>query len=839
MGILLFLFYYLCSRLSPSLALRVNLAGLFVLEPLISPSLFQRYPQAVDEWSLSVAMSNDPASGGLGQIEAHYKTFITEKDIAEIAGAGLTWVRLPIGFWAIETFPGEPFLAKTSWNYVIRVLQWCRKYGLRVNLVLNAVPGSQNGFNHGGKRDSLNFLNGVMGMANAQRTLYYIRVLAEFISQPEWVNVVPMLSILNEPLSSRIGTDQLRSFYVEAHRIIREITGYGKGLGPFVVIDSGFQDPSSNVFNGFMNGADRVVIENHVYLAFSEVAMESVAAGTVRQFCSLGASMDRSRSSFGITVAGAFSPAFLDCGLFVNGVGDVVRYKGDCSFWENSTGWGLALKASLTQLVLAQMDALGDYFFFTWKVGVPTIRFSLGACKAVDEAYTPTWDGTYSAWMTGGDGAFVATDAAQYPWPPGTISNTGTSSPTFVLPTYTATGSPITLPAPTFTDTKGKAIVLSHGSPLGRVPAPTLVAGCDYPDAWNALNANFTQAVRRVKNFNSASCTYRILDGDLNYPLFCLHVRWFFPLPKYGDHPAVSAENQRNPDIEVESPPPYPANAGFDHAGTYPPRATPRTEERPSRAPSVHDPQDLSVPPKANERRWWLDRRALLTMGLVILAISVAACAIFPPVYLKVIKPRNNRMATRGGNGSPVLMEDGTEFVYLNSFGGFWVHDPENPYDDSAQPNSWTPALKEPWKFESHRIHGVNLGGAFVLENLTATTLFQKYPQAVDEWTLSLAMANDPDSGGLNQIEEHYRTFITEQDLAEIAGAGLTWVRIPIGFWAIETFPGEPFLARTSWKYIVRVLQWCRKYGLRVNLSLYTVPGSAQGTPDHIPYPPH
>lgn len=106
---------------------------MFALEPFISPSLFQRYPEALDEWSLSIAMSNDPANGGLGQIEEHYRNFIvglvewdcqilrlplssqTEKDIAEIAGAGLTWVRLPIGFWAIETFPGEPFLAKTSW----------------------------------------------------------------------------------------------------------------------------------------------------------------------------------------------------------------------------------------------------------------------------------------------------------------------------------------------------------------------------------------------------------------------------------------------------------------------------------------------------------------------------------------------------------------------------------------------------------------------------------------------------------------------------------------------------------------------------------------------------
>lgn len=88
-----------------------------------------------------------------------------------------------------------------------------------------------------------------------------------------------------------------------------------------------------------------------------------------------------------------------------------------------------------------------------------------------------------------------------------------------------------------------------------------------------------------------------------------------------------------------------------------------------------------------------------------------------------------------------------------------------------------------------------------------------------------MAMADDPSNGGLSQIEEHYRTFIvrslvlliwlwrridvssdrlqTEKDIAEIAGTGLTWVRLPIGFWAIETWPGEPFLERTSWRYVV------------------------------------
>jgi len=61
-------------------------------------------------------------------------------------------------------------------------------------------------------------------------------------------------------------------------------------------------------------------------------------------------------------------------------------------------------------------------------------------------------------------------------------------------------------------------------------------------------------------------------------------------------------------------------------------------------------------------------------------------------------------------------------------------------------------------------------------------------------------MAADTASGGLNQIEDHYNTFITEQDIAEIAGAGLNWIRLPIPFWAIDVWPGEPFLERVSWK---------------------------------------
>jgi len=113
-------------------------------------------------------------------------------------------------------------------RYIVQALQWCRKYGIRVKLDLHTIPGSQNGthpvsraenpivnglllgYNHSGKLGQINFLHGIMGMANAQRTLNYIRIITEFISQAEWKDVVPMFGIVNEALITTIGTAELR-----------------------------------------------------------------------------------------------------------------------------------------------------------------------------------------------------------------------------------------------------------------------------------------------------------------------------------------------------------------------------------------------------------------------------------------------------------------------------------------------------------------------------------------------------------------------------------------------------------------------------------------------------
>jgi glucan 1,3-beta-glucosidase len=114
-------------------------------------------------------------------IEEHYSTFIvsleasatprltyllqTEKDFAQMAAAGLNWIRLPIPYWFIETQEGEPFLEGVGWKYVLKAFEWCRKYGLRIELDIHALPGSQNGQNHSGFVGGMNWLGGEWNIA--------------------------------------------------------------------------------------------------------------------------------------------------------------------------------------------------------------------------------------------------------------------------------------------------------------------------------------------------------------------------------------------------------------------------------------------------------------------------------------------------------------------------------------------------------------------------------------------------------------------------------------------------------------------------------------------------
>ncbi len=117
-------------------------------------------------------------------------------------------------------------------------------------------------------------------------------------------------------------------------------------------------------------------------------------------------------------------------------------------------------------------------------------REALGTCATLDVDGTD-FDGTFLSWQTGGAGAgdIPAASTSEFPWPPATIANAGAA--VTELPSYTPTGTIVSLPPPTLTATSTGSIDVGSGwaNTADTVPAPTPIAGCKYPDPWDAVDA--------------------------------------------------------------------------------------------------------------------------------------------------------------------------------------------------------------------------------------------------------------------------------------------------------------------------------------------------------------
>jgi aryl-phospho-beta-D-glucosidase BglC (GH1 family) len=54
-------------------------------------------------------------------------------------------VRIPIGYWAYEVGPGEPFISGQL-DYLRKAVTWAGQCNIKVIVDLHGVPGSQNGY---------------------------------------------------------------------------------------------------------------------------------------------------------------------------------------------------------------------------------------------------------------------------------------------------------------------------------------------------------------------------------------------------------------------------------------------------------------------------------------------------------------------------------------------------------------------------------------------------------------------------------------------------------------------------------------------------------------------
>ncbi|PPQ84071.1 hypothetical protein CVT26_013152 [Gymnopilus dilepis] len=309
--------------------------------------------------------------------------------------------------------------------------------------------------------------------------------------------------------------DVITSFYLEAHDMIRNITGRGEGNGPYIAIHDGFQPLS--VWKDYLQGSDRVILDTHPYFSFGGISEAPIAVNgddgqpggqwPLNACNAWGPEVNQSRVDFGVTIAGEFAATPNNCGLFLIGVGQNSTDP-QCPEYDDWQNYNSTMKEGLQNFVMASMDALGDWFFWTWKVGpaqsgvveAPGWSYQLGLengwipkdprtahgmCGALGASLQP-FNGTYQPWQTGTPSSIPASSTSQFPWLPTTIS--AADVPVSLLPTYTDTAAIITLPPATFTKAPASVTKAADGwfNTQDTAGGITTVSGCPYPSEYAA-----------------------------------------------------------------------------------------------------------------------------------------------------------------------------------------------------------------------------------------------------------------------------------------------------------------------------------------------------------------
>ncbi|KAL0951612.1 hypothetical protein HGRIS_008292 [Hohenbuehelia grisea] len=299
----------------------VNLGGWLVLEPWITPSLFDSTGNSaiIDEWTFGQLQDRNKA---LAALQNHWDTWITESDFAAIAAAGLNHVRLPIGYWAFEVGPGEPFI-QGQLPYLSKAVTWARNHNLKLIVDLHGAPGSQNGFDNSGQKKS--FPQWHSNQTNIDRTNAIIKRIASMFR--DQTSTVPIIAPLNEPagFDGQAVLDATRQYWFDSYGNIRFPFGTSQQSNTVVLIHDAFQPLS--FWNGFMQPPnwEGVAMDTHIYQIFSVQENQMSQSQHIQAACNKASEL----SSFDLwTIVGEWTPAATDCAKYLNGRGVGSRFDG-------------------------------------------------------------------------------------------------------------------------------------------------------------------------------------------------------------------------------------------------------------------------------------------------------------------------------------------------------------------------------------------------------------------------------------------------------------------------------------------------------------------------------
>jgi len=404
----------------------VNLGGWLVLEPWILPKFFEKanegVPRAkdnkftiVDEYTMRSA--KDGTNDRAAMLRDHWQTWVTEDILETLANAGITHLRVPVGYWYF-VYPSheESVFGRFKSDHAMALEQlkkvaneWAKPRGLHILLDLHTAPGSQNGFDNSGRRGNITLLNGT----NLQDWARAVDKLSEWATANIDPDVLFGIEVLNEPAGfvSDAIWDAIKNYIdPKGYEAVRR---HNSDLN--VIFETGFKSFPEEP--NFTEGKYKNVwFDQHTYFCFgwyntiSYNGIEKAWPWHLEAACNETKNYAAAKSVKGTwAFAGEWSLATTDCTIYLSGGinnGCNMTAHPDCKYnatptmdghdeicqYQNRPAEQLPedYKAFLATYARAQMDAFeasNGWFFWNFRT---------------EDGHAPEWDylvGLEHGWM--------------------------------------------------------------------------------------------------------------------------------------------------------------------------------------------------------------------------------------------------------------------------------------------------------------------------------------------------------------------------------------------------------------------------------------------------------
>jgi len=122
----------------------VNLGSLFVFEPWLAGTEWSNMGcgASLSEFDCVTALGQDQANA---VFQNHWNTWITKNDITQMQSYGLNTIRIPVGYWMMESivYTDSEHFPQGGLNFLEQVCGWASDAGFYIIIDMHGAPGAQ------------------------------------------------------------------------------------------------------------------------------------------------------------------------------------------------------------------------------------------------------------------------------------------------------------------------------------------------------------------------------------------------------------------------------------------------------------------------------------------------------------------------------------------------------------------------------------------------------------------------------------------------------------------------------------------------------------------------